>query len=385
MARPAAIGIKDIRGFIEELFAEDLHAKRVYSLANGTQGVMMSASLAVCSIGRGLALAQGKLNKHAIKQVDRLLSNRGIDVDELFMRWAPYCVGDRKSIEVAMDWTDFHADNQATIMLSLITAHGRATPLVWLSVDKDTLKDNRNRYEYRVLVRLAEALPAEVKVLIVADRGFGDDKLYRVLTEELKFDYLIRFRGNIKVTDTNGETRTATEWVGQKGRSRILRGCAVTAEGYKVGAVVCVHAKDMKAPWCLATNREDEKVKTLLNTYAKRWAIECQFRDSKNPRFGMGMSQVRISSPERRDRLWLLNALAVALLTLLGAAGEAIGFDKHLKASTTKRRVHSLFRQGCMHYMFIPTMREDRLRALMEKFAQLILEQPAFANIYGLI
>jgi len=34
----------------------------------------------------------------------------------------------------------------------------------------------------------------------VADRGFGDQKLYRVLTEELKFDYVIRFRGNITVT-----------------------------------------------------------------------------------------------------------------------------------------------------------------------------------------
>jgi hypothetical protein len=32
-------------------------------------------------------------------------------------------------------------------------------------------------------------------VCIVADRGFGDQKLYRVLTEELKFDYVIRFRG----------------------------------------------------------------------------------------------------------------------------------------------------------------------------------------------
>jgi len=51
-----------------------------------------------------------------------------------------------------MDWTDFDADNQATIMLSLITRHGRTTPLVWLSVDKATLKDNRNRYEYQVLV-----------------------------------------------------------------------------------------------------------------------------------------------------------------------------------------------------------------------------------------
>jgi hypothetical protein len=28
---------------------------------------------------------------------------------------------------------------------------------VWLSVDKATLKDNRNRYEYQVLVWLAEA------------------------------------------------------------------------------------------------------------------------------------------------------------------------------------------------------------------------------------
>jgi hypothetical protein len=68
--------------------------------------------------------------------------------------------------------------------------------------------------------------------------------------------------------------------------------------------------------------------------------IECSFRDTKDPHFGMGMGQIRINSPERRDRLWLLNALAAALLTLLGAAGEALGFDKHLKASTTKRRAH---------------------------------------------
>ena len=31
-----------------------------------------------------------------------------------------------------------------------------------------------------------------MKFCIVADRGFGDHKLYQVLTEELKFDYVIR-------------------------------------------------------------------------------------------------------------------------------------------------------------------------------------------------
>jgi hypothetical protein len=284
-----------------------------------------------------------------------------------------------------MDWTDFDADNQSTIMLSLLTSHGRATPLVWLTVDKGSLKDNRNRYEYQVLVWLAEALPADVKVLIVADRGFGDHKLYRVLTEELKFDYLIRFRGNIKVTAIDGETRAAIDWVGKGGRLRILRGAAVTAQDYPVGAVVCVQAKDMKQPWCLATSLTDEYAKSLLKKYAKRWSIECSFRDTKDPHFGMGMAQIHIKSPERRDRLWLLSALAVTLLTLLGAAGEALGFDKHLKASTTKRRVHSLFRQGCLHYLLMPTMPEARLRPLMEKFAQLMREQPLFADIYGII
>src|SRR5215470_10196707 len=371
--------------FIDALFGEDLHAKRVCSLANATLGVMTSASLAVSTIGHGLALATGGMTKHAIKQVDRLLSNPGINVKELFMQWVPYMVGSRKNVEIAMDWTDFDADNQTTLMLSHLTSHGRSTPLLWLTVDKDTLKNNRNHYEYQVLVWLAEALPADVKVLIVADRGFGDHKLYRVLTEELKFDYLIRFRGNIKVTAADGEARTAIDWVGQRGRTRILPGAAVTAEGHLVGAVVCVQAKDMKEPWCLATSLSDEKAGILLKKYGKRWGIECSFRDAKDPHFGMGMGQIRISSPERRDRLWLLNALAVALLTMLGAAGEALGFDKHLKASTAKRRTYSLFRQGCLHYQFIPTMQEARLRPLMEKFGQLLLEQPLFADIYGLI
>jgi hypothetical protein len=45
-------------------------------------------------------------------------------------------------------------------------------------------------YERRVLVRLAELLPPEVNVCVVADRGFGDQKLYCMLSEELKFDYV---------------------------------------------------------------------------------------------------------------------------------------------------------------------------------------------------
>lgn len=376
--------LRDIQRFIEDLFEGDLHAKRVYSLANATLGVMTSASLAVSVIGQALAQARGLLTKHAVKQVDRLLSNPGVVVWDCFAYWVPQVVGARKAIVVAMDWTDFEGDKQTTLVLSLVTRHGRATPLLWLTVDKATLKDRRNEYEDRCLSRFAEVLPAGTEVTILADRGFGDQKLFAFLTA-LGFAYVIRFRGNITVTDAQGESRSAAEWVGVGGRARTLRGAKVTADEYPVGTVVCVHAKAMKEPWCLAASDPQGQTRTLINYYGKRWAIESSFRDTKDLRFGMGLGALHIASPERRDRLLLINAFAIVLLTLLGAAGESLGMDRHLKANTVKRRTHSLFRQGCMLYDLIPTMLEERLRPLIERFSQLLLQHRAFSETFCVV
>ena len=76
----------------------------------------------------------GKLSKHGVKQVDRLLSNQGIDVWEFFGYWIPYLVGARTEVVVAMDWTSFARDQQDTVVLSMLTGHGRATPLMWMTV-----------------------------------------------------------------------------------------------------------------------------------------------------------------------------------------------------------------------------------------------------------
>jgi hypothetical protein len=290
----------DVHGFLTNLFDGDLHARRVLSLANATLGVIGTASLAVNTIGQGLALARGRMTKHAVKQVDRLLSNEGIDIAAALRHWIPYVVGSRTSINGAMDWTDFDADGQATMMLSLLTRHGRATPLLWLTVDTATLKNHRNEYEYQALVRLADALPADIEVCVVADRGFGDQKLYRVLTEELKFDYVIRFRGNIAVTEADGEMRTAAAWVGTAGRARVLRDALVTAERYQVGTVLCVQDKAMKQAWCLATGSTSATARALMILYGKRWGIECCLRDTKDLRFGMGMGSIHVGTPDRR-------------------------------------------------------------------------------------
>ena len=92
-----------------------------------------------------------------------------------------------------------------------------------------------------------------------------------------------------------------------------------------------------------------------------------------------------VSTPDRRDRLWLVNAFAVVLLTLLGAAGEALGHDRHLESNMSTRRAHALFRQGSMLYELIPTMPDHYLRPLAEQFAHMLAAQPVFREMFGAI
>lgn len=83
----------------------------------------------------------------AVKQVDRLMRNAGIEVWGSFARWVPHQVGTRPNVPIAMDWTDFDHDDQSTLVLSLITDHGRAATLIWRSVWKDEIATRRNDYE----------------------------------------------------------------------------------------------------------------------------------------------------------------------------------------------------------------------------------------------
>ena len=62
------------------------------------------------SWGAGLARAMGTLTKHGVKQVDRLLSNRGINVWTFLGYWTSYIVGACTEVVVALDWTSFAAD-----------------------------------------------------------------------------------------------------------------------------------------------------------------------------------------------------------------------------------------------------------------------------------
>ena len=77
----------------------------------------------------------------------------------------------------------------------------------------------------------------------------------------------------------------------------------------------------------------------------------------------------------------MLLAIAQALLTLLGAAAEQAGLDKHLKTNTVKRRTHSLFRQGSYWYNAIPHHRDEWISSLMREFDDVLQQHQQMAKL----
>jgi hypothetical protein len=68
-----------------------------------------------------------------------------------------------------------------------------------------------------------------------------------VALDWIVFDFVIRFRGSIRVTSAAGETRNAKECLRPDGRRLELRGAGVTADDTSVDRVAIVRGKRMAA------------------------------------------------------------------------------------------------------------------------------------------
>lgn len=356
-----------VNDFLKAQFGDNLHTKRIESIANGVAGLLASGSLQPARIGRGLASVKGTLPKHAIKQTDRLIGNCALDPYFLQLKMAEYLISKRRQIYVAMDWTVFAKDSQMTLTLRLITKHGRATPLLWETVSTEGLKNNKVNYAFKLLERLRQIVHPECNVIVLADREFGTNKNFNKIKKELNFDYILRVRRNFTITDKHGESRLAHEWY-TPGKTLALEKAKITLQYNDVEKVIICKDKDMKDLWCLAASTKHLSSSFIKKLYGKRWGTETSYRDEKDIQFGLGLKKSRIKNTLRRDRLFLISALAIILLTLLGAASEKVGFDKYIKANTSPRRTHSLFFQGRVILQLMSHMRQRWRDKLIEAF-----------------
>jgi hypothetical protein len=335
----------------DTIFSDALHAKTRHALSAGIFAAMLSPRLTSATMGRALAQSSGKSAKHQIKRMDRLVGNENINIEESFRSYAPWVIGARKLIAVSLDWTEYGNDKQSRIAINLVTNHGRATPLIWKSVFDRNLKNRRNRYEKEVLSILKQVIPSDVRVIVLADRGFSDTDFFEWIQQELQWDFVIRLRDNWHVEPDGCFPQKAKQWVARNGVIIEMRDARLTAKRDIVKAFITVKKLGMKEAWILASSISGRK-EYVVGLYARRFTCEENFRDEKDDRFGAGFKETRVKQPERRDRFVLIQAIATILLTLLGAAGEQMGLDRMLRANTVRnKRTHSLYQQGKQYFM----------------------------------
>lgn len=322
-----------------------LHAKQKLCLFMIAYGILHADRLGVAAVGRSMAKQFGTQPKHGIKQVDRALSNGKLTMKKLFEGYVSLVVGGRRQLLVTLDWTDFDDDDHTTLCVSLVSKTKRAIPLTWMTVTKSSLKGRQRGYERDLLASLQNLVPDDARIIVLADKGFGDVALYEHIRGRLGYNFIIRFRPNIRV-EYDGEMRAAGDLVPSNGRVRVVENTVITGAQAGPWSVVLVKKAGMKDPWCLATSLSVTTGRRVVSWYSRRFECEESFRDLKDPRYGYGLRSAKIRDRRRRDRMLLLFALTYLLQTLMGVASERVGADSTIRANTSRERTHSLFRQG---------------------------------------
>lgn len=333
---------------------QGVRRSRRKTLAHITSGAMKMKGLGVLALGR--AMEGPAIAKHRIKRVDRFLANEDVEHLEICDTLFNVLRGRERHPVVLADWTDRHAYEQ--LVLS-ICKDGRAMPFLCVTMKsarfKPEMEGVKIQAEQQILEQLHAVCPANVQPVIVADRGFGNERWISQIqnwgwhfVQRLSKQHYLNTQKHIGMLPELGIRRghLPKDWGwGTMG--------ADNREDKTQLRLVTVYERDADEPWYLVTNLEDTGGKAIVNIYKKRMWIEAMFRDMKSRKWGMGLDEVRLTTVQRTATHFLIVMLAYILLCAFGAFAEVQDFGEQLKANTVRKRVLSLAAIGNNFIEFI--------------------------------
>lgn len=314
----------------------------------------------LASVGR--QLAGPTTAKSAIKRAWRFTDNHRIEVADAMAGLIDRLVRKRKKrLIVSFDWTevrDFHC------LMAAACIGGRAVPLLWASYPESRLTRSQNSLEEGLLRLLRTLIPESVKVVILADRGFGRAE-WAAVCQELKFHYLVRIKPRVTIACARYRG-VLSRYPVHKGMAHVLREARYRQDERVTHQIVVRWRpnlpKKRDEPWYLMTDLEG-RAEALCQLYGRRMSVEELFRDAKNRRNGLSLRNTRITKAERFDRFLLIVALAYILLVGLGLQAK---LDYEPSAWCTNRRarecsVYTIGRAMLHRTNYLP---EDLLRMI---------------------
>lgn len=315
--------------------------------------------------------------KHKIKRAWRFITNGRIEplevmaavVNRLIRRHARKLRG--RPLLISFDWTKVRSVH---VLMAAVVIKGRAIPLCWGSYADKTLGRSQNALEEALLLALKAMIGPQVKVILLADRGFGRTELGR-FCQRHGLDYIIRIKSKVQVRFAGQRVRLDRYPV-HRGVCELHQRVLYRQHDPVRQHVVIRWKKGLPPksdqPWYLMTNlnldcRPTQAARRISDLYARRFDIEELFRDVKSNQFGYALGQTRITRPDRLDRLMLILVLAYLLLIGLGLWARR-NLPPRLWASNNRRHECSAFTVG---RLLLEQRHTTRHRLMLELLANI--------------
>src|SRR5207302_2921696 len=136
--------------------------------------------------------------KHQIKRCWRFCANERVEpADAMRGIVAKLLKKRKKRLLVALDWVDIKGYQT---LLASVVLKGRSVPIAWSSTTNHVYDGHKRRSALQdsLLLVLRDMIPRKIKVVILADRGFGRTALASFCQAQ-GFGYVIRIQPSVTV------------------------------------------------------------------------------------------------------------------------------------------------------------------------------------------
>jgi len=362
---------KDAIAWVLTVCASSLRLSQAKTLAILVASAMSVQRVSLANIGRHMEGAA----KHQIKRTWRFCANDRIETADAMRGIIARLLKKRsKPLVVALDWVDIRGFQ--TLVASAVLK-GRSVPICWASCNRHVYDGHksRNSFEESLLSVLRSMVPESVRVILLADRGFGRCAL-AAFCRRRNFHYLIRIQPNVKVK-LKGFNGKLLDYPVFKGIAKVLKDVAYRADGAVTQNIVIRWRKDLPQRrdecWFLMTDLA-ATAQQLCQLYGRRMTIEQLFRDHKSKRNGWSLRDTQLTTPDRLDRLLLILAIAYLLLCGIGLLAQQT-HRPGAWCSTSKERC-SIFTIGLL-------MREKITATPHKAFAAVLQQSEAIGGKWG--
>ncbi|MDB5903381.1 MAG: hypothetical protein JWM26_2259 [Betaproteobacteria bacterium] len=340
---------------------EGLHVKRAAACQRAVLAVVLGATLSLSGIA--LAVRSGAGYRHRIKSVDRLISSTALHAarESLYAALAARWLTGVRQLLLVIDWSDLTPDQRWHWLRASVAVEGRSVTLYEEVHPQHRLGNPRVQRQF--LAHVARLLPRDCEPIVMTDAGFRVPWFKAV--SERGWPFIGRIRGRNLVQCDGGDWVRATALYAQateqprnlgphtyvrsnptqvrlvlvkqasRGRHRLnMRGRR------RRGRTSTKCARAAGEPWLLAasTRLNHLPAASIVRLYAQRMRIEQSFRDTKNLRYGQGLSITRSRTRQRLQMLLLIGHLAAFVQRLIGEHAKAHQFELDFMATRRKTR-----------------------------------------------